>query len=460
MRAGLHDQRLVNPRLRVNRERVTPPPATLFGVSSDPPQSLPAVPESLLPREHALYRPRHSGRQRSALTMAVLFFCAPALMLIVGVRPAEFENRKLADFPSITAGWGFFTGLNAWANDHIPLRDHAVAAANGISRGVFGEAPPVAKPPHQEPNGPIPLPPKDPSLDRPEPTAYVRAIEGKGDWLYLGEDIERACEPLLPVPEVFDRLQALRTAVESSGRKLVLVVAPDKVTTVPQNLPSKYFGAKCAAEAREEFWKSVSRETGALDLRDALRAEAESRKEPVYQQLDSHWTTEGGLVMVRAVAERIQPGVTKSWDFRSAGSSEADAGLPPLLGRTGKMTINNYDLAPDGKTVRGKKLDEPFPAPQRSTQTAGTGVVRPKVVMLGDSFAAPVAEYMSAAFADFTFIHLNTAASDPKPTGQMMATADVVVVEVVERNMLSGNSSVMSSRHLETFKAELARQPR
>jgi hypothetical protein len=460
MRAGLHGHRPVNPYVRVNHQQVTLPPATLSSVSIDPPKSLPAVPESLLPREHALYRPRHSSRQRPALTMAVLFFCAPALLLIAGVRPAEFENRKLADFPSITEGWSFFTGLNAWANDHIPLRDHAVAASNGISRGVFGEAPPVAKPPHQEPNGPIPLPPKDPSLDRPEPTAYVRAIEGKGDWLYLGEDIERACEPLLPVPEVFDRLQALRTAIESSGRKLVLVVAPDKVTTVPENLPSKYFGAQCAAKAREAFWQSVSAKTGALDLRDGLKAEAENRKQPVYQQLDSHWTTEGGLVLVRAVAERVQPGVTKTWDFRPAGSSETDAGLPPLLGRTGKMTINNYELAPDGKTVREKKLNEPFPAPQRSTQTAGTGMVRPKVVMIGDSFAAPLASYMSAAFTDFTFVHLNTAASDPKPTGQLMAGADVVVIEVVERNMLSGNSAVMSSRHLETFKAELARQPR
>jgi alginate O-acetyltransferase complex protein AlgJ len=428
-------------------------------VSIDPPKSLPAVPESLLPREHALYRPRHSARQRTASTLAVIFFCAPALMLLGGVRPAEFENRRLADFPSITAGWGFFTGLDAWANDHIPLRDHAVAAANGISRGVFGEPPPVARP-HRDQTGPIPLPPKDPSLDQPEPTAYVRVIEGKGDWLYLGEDIERPCEPTLPVPEVFDRLRSLRAAVESSGRKLVLVVAPDKVTTVPQNLPAKYFGAECAKKARDDFWRSVTGKTGALDLRDGLRAAAEDRKAPVYQQLDSHWTTEGGLVMVRAIAEAIQPGVTRTWDFRAAGSTETKAGLPPLLGRSATMSVNHYDLAPDGKTVRDKKLSEPFPEPRRSTQSPGTGVVRPKVLVIGDSFATPMAGYLSASFADITFMHLNTASTDPVPTSRMMAAADVVVIEVVERNMIAGNSAVLSIQNIETFQAELARQPR
>ncbi|WP_219910731.1 alginate O-acetyltransferase AlgX-related protein [Saccharothrix carnea] len=428
-------------------------------MSVDQPKSLPALPESLLPREHALYRPRHSSRQRTALTLAVIFFCAPAFLLLVGVRPAEFENRELAAFPSITAGWGFFTGLNAWANDHIPLRDHAVAAADGISRGLFNEAPPVARQP-QEPNGPIPLPPKDPSLDRPDPTAYVRAIEGKDGWLYLGEDIERACEPKLPVAEVFDRLRALRTAVESSGRRLVLVVAPDKVTTVPEFLPAKYFGADCAAKARQEFWGSVVRETGAIDLRPALRKAAEERKEPVYQKLDSHWTTEGGLVMVRAIAERVQQGVTRTWDFRAAGSSDTKAGLPPMLGQSGAMKINHYDLAPDGKTVRDKKMSEPFPEPRRSTQSAGTGVVKARTIVIGDSFATPMAAYLSAGFADLTFQHLNTVASDPAGSARRMAEANVVVIEVVERNVLSGNSAVLATQNIDLIRAELAKRPR
>jgi alginate O-acetyltransferase complex protein AlgJ len=428
-------------------------------VSSDAPKSLPALPESLLPREHALYRPRHSPRQRAALTLAIIFFCGPALLLVVGVRPAEFENRRLAAFPSITDGWGFFTGLNAWANDHIPLRDQAIAAANGISRGLFNEAPPVTRQ-HQEPNGPIPLPPKDPSLDRPEPTAYVRVIEGKDGWLYLGEDVESACEPKLPMPEVFDRLRALRSAVESSGRKLVLVVAPDKVTTVPEFLPARYFGADCSVAARQRFWNSVSSETGAVDLRAALRNAAIQHKGPVYQQLDSHWLTEGGLVMVRAIAERVQPGSTRTWKFRDAGSAEHPAGLPPLLGQAAGMKINRFDLAPDGVNFREKKLSEPFPEARRSTQSAGTGVVRPKVFMLGDSFAAPMASYLSAACADFTFQHLTTVSDDLAGTARRMADAEVVVVEVVERNLLAGTSGVLSLKNIGYLQAELAARPR
>ena len=102
---------------------------------------LPPLPESWLPREHALHRPRHGVRQTSSRVAALVFFCVPLLLLVVGVRAPEFENRRLADFPSVTDGFGLFTGLDQWATDHLPLRDKAVQAEDGISRGVFGEPP-------------------------------------------------------------------------------------------------------------------------------------------------------------------------------------------------------------------------------------------------------------------------------------------------------------------------------
>ncbi|WP_158850545.1 alginate O-acetyltransferase AlgX-related protein [Saccharothrix deserti] len=430
-------------------------------MSIDPPKSLPAVPESLLPREHALYRPRHSSRQRTALTLAVLFLCAPALLLIVGVRPAEFENRKLAAFPSITDGWGFFTGLNSWANDHIPFRDKAVAAAGGISLGLFGERPPVVtQPPQGTPGGPIPLPPKDPSLDQPEPTAYVRALEGKDDWLYLGFDIEDACEPTLKTDEVFNRLARLRQVVEASGRQFVLTIAPNKSTMMPEYLPSRYYGKVCFERASEYFWDRVVSKTGALDVRSGMREAAKQVGAPVYTKYDSHWTHAGGLVMARGVAEAVKPGGTGSWKVDPSSKVERQGDLAPLLGRVEKEQLQAYEVKPDGSTVRSRAVNGDSKQPQRFTQPAAEGVVNAKVAMLGDSFLFYVAQYVVAGFSDITLQHVDGAVADAHAVGRMLAANDVVILEAAERNLVGGINPMLDTKVIDAIAEELAKAPR
>ncbi|MGM1058217.1 alginate O-acetyltransferase AlgX-related protein [Saccharothrix sp. Mg75] len=422
--------------------------------------ALPPTPESLLPRDHALYRPRHSDRQHGALVAAVVFFCVPALLLVVGVRPAEFENRKLADLPSITAGWGFFTGLNSWANDHIPFRDKAVAVDNAVNR-LFGDAPPPpTKQRQDQPSGPIPLPPKDPSLDQPEPTAYVRAIVGKDDWLYLGDDVEDACEPSLRTDEVFARLAALRQAVEASGRKFVLTVAPNKSTVMPEYLPGRYFGKTCHERASDYFWRQLGPKTGAIDLRKGMKAEAERIKAPVYSKYDSHWTHDGGLVMVRAVVDAVQAGRTSSWKVEPSSKVERQGDLAPLLGRTEREEMQAYDVKPDGSTTRSRAVNGDPRQPQRFTQPAGKGVVGKKVGVLGDSFAFYTAQYLVAGFTDITIQHVDGVVADPRAVGRMLAGTDVVVLEAAERNLLGGINPILNPDAIGVIAEELAANPR
>ncbi|QFZ16104.1 alginate O-acetyltransferase AlgX-related protein [Saccharothrix syringae] len=429
-------------------------------MSSERIKGLPVLHESFLPREHALYRPRHGDRQRPALVAALVFFCAPLLLLGVGVRPAEFENRELAPFPSVTDGWAFFTGLGAWADDHVPLRDAAVAAADGVSRGVFGE--PLPRPEHgREVAGPIQVPPpKDPSLDRPEPTAYVDVIEGKGDWLYLGFDVKGACEPALPPDEVFARLARLRRAVETSGRRFVLLVAPNKSTAVPENLPARYFGRACADRARDQFWSRLVGRTGALDVRSALRQAAAESGGPLYTDLDTHWNHQGGVVAARAVAEAVRPGVTRDWEVNPTTRVRLPADLPLLLGRKGEVEVQQYEIEPDGQHGRTELLrGDPY-TPQRVTRPAIPGVVDEKVGLLGDSFAFYVAQYLVAGFADITLQHGDAVNADPHAVARMLAEQDVVVFEAAERNLVGGINPLLQPQVLDVIEGELAKSPR
>ncbi|MEV0677049.1 hypothetical protein AB0I60_11050 [Actinosynnema sp. NPDC050436] len=433
----------------------TPPASTPF----PPTSALPVLPESFLPVEHALYRPRHSTRQRTARFAAVVFFLLPVALLAVGVRPAEFENRRLAEFPSPADGFGFFTGLDKWAADHIPLRDKAVAVADGISRGVFGEAPKFERP--TEPAGPVQAPPpKDPSLDLPEPTAYVQTVEGKDDWLFLGDDIRYACAPTVPLADTYAQLDRLRNAVVSSGRRFVLAVAPNKSTVAADHLPSRYFGKDCATAGRDRFWQSVVGKGGTLDLRPALREAQQKNGRSPYSKNDSHWTHDGSVVLARSLAEAVKPGTTATWRVDRTGTNERPGDLAALLGRKDTDPVPAYVLAPDGRKV--VTLPPPLTdrEPRHLTQDPTTGVVNAKISLIGDSFGYYSAPYVASAFADVRLQHVEGANTDPAAMGRLLAETDVVIVVAAERNLVGGVYPMLKPTAVDAIAAELAARPR
>ena len=297
------------------------------------PRGLPPVDEERLPREHPLHRPRHSRRQRTALVAALLFFLSPVLAAALSARPAEFENRELVPFPSLTEGWQFFPELSNWAGDHLPGRDVAVRTADGISGSLFGESYPFGQSPRalNPPTGPMPPTLDDAELARQRNqllrTGFPQVLQGRDGWLYLGYDVLGACLPERPLDEVFTAVRGLRAAVEGSGRQFVLIPAPNKSTMVPQHLPENYVGAECAQQATNEFWRWMSGQPGVIDLRPDLGQAAARSATPAYSPVDTHWTEEGGLLMTRALAETVAPGSTRTaaalfsgWGARGACS--------------------------------------------------------------------------------------------------------------------------------------------
>jgi len=427
---------------------------------------LPAIHEAWLPNEHSLYRPRHGNRQLTALISAIVFFCTPMLLLVLGVRPEAIENKTLAGFPSPADGWGFFTGLDEWAGDTLPLRGESLRVEDWISRNVFGEPPQLGdKQPDAGPvQGPAqgPLAPTPDNGDDPEKPAhgFPKVIEGRDGWYYLGYDIQGPCRPDRPLDDVIAGLRRLRAAVENSGRKFVFVVAPDKSTMMPEHLPASYPGAACARSATATLWQRVLREAGAVDLRPVLQAVADRTREPIYTKVDTHWSYVGGLVMATAVAERVQPGVTASWQIFPGQTMTRPGDLPPLIGRQEQYQLKYFDLAPDGRTVRSEPIEDDFHTARTLTQPTGRGIVSPRVGVVADSFTELALPYFAGGFADITVVHTDTAETDPAQVARMLAGKDVVVFEAIQRSLAGGTNAVLSDRVLDAIEAELARHPR
>jgi alginate O-acetyltransferase complex protein AlgJ len=433
---------------------------------------LPRLPhESWLPSEHPLHRPRHGPRQLTALLCAAVFFVVPALTLVVGAQPGEFENHRLAAFPSPLDGWGLFTEAPGWAVDHLPFREAAVRGVDRISRGVFGEpspfdqrqaglpAPPFAPPAQAGPSTEHAT--ATPGLAEPPIAAgFPKVIEGKDGWLYYGYDVQGKCRPVRSMDEIIANLVRLRAAVESSGRTFILVVPPDKTTAVPQHLPDTFVGKSCAAEASREFWRRVRTEAGALDLLTSVGQASRADGQPPYYQLDTHWDDHGALAMVRQVAEDIQPGTTAGWVSRPERVAQAPADLPKLLGRDGQNVGQLYSLAPDGGRDRTRQPLGDLRRPVHLQSTPGPGMITRPVGVLADSFLLPATRYLPAAFADIDMVYNTTLADAPQDVLQVMVRSDIVVVESIERNLASGSATVLDPAVIDLIAAELAAHPR
>jgi alginate O-acetyltransferase complex protein AlgJ len=424
-----------------------------------------ALHESWLPKEHPLYRPRHA-HQRLARICALIFFVAPLTALAVFGQPPAIENHAVHGFPSLSQGWGFFTGLLPWATDNLPFRQGAIKVADGISRGLFGEPAPLGEGSDQ-PAGPLPAAPTTttapaaPSVPLDQTSdGYPEVIEGTDGWLYFGYDMQGKCEPAQSLTTIVTNLDRLKAAVEQSGRTFILFVAPDKSSIEPEHLPATYAGKSCASAVDKKFWQQMDLTVGAVDPRPELQAAAAQSGQSVYFPQDTHWNYTGGLIMTRELAERIQPTVSATWRVTPGKRLSGPADLPAMLAQTGTNTSTEYNLAPDGTIDRTHPVASDAQTPLTvHSDFPVTGMVTARTTMIDDSFAQYASPLFPATFADLTTVSPEIAAGDPAAEAARMVSSKVVVVEVVERNLVAGVSPVTNPQFVATVAAELKAHP-
>ncbi|MBA8826621.1 hypothetical protein FHX42_004000 [Saccharopolyspora lacisalsi] len=430
-------------------------------MSIQEPGELPAVHEAWLPREHPLHRPRHGGRQATALVCALLFFAAPVLAWTFGARAAPLENRPQAEFPSITRGWGFFTGLSAWATDHLSFRQGAVHSVEALSQGLFGESARLGESTSGSPVGGDGGDDSDRDRRRRDlrMSMFPDVIHGKDGWMYLGHDASYKCVPEIGIDRVIAGLRRWRDVVEASGREFRLVIPPDKSTVYPEHMPDEFAGERCMTEARAEFWRRVPAATGAFDMRERLRTIAESDGEPIYTKRDTHWRHRGGVAMTRMLAESLRSGVTEDWQVRPSRRFQHNADIPDLLGREETWTVQGHSLAPDGGADNTRFVPSDFQQPLHLESEQRPGMITRPTRMVADSFAQFASPYMAAAFSDLTITHPDNAAERPRKVARTLAEGEVVIFELSERFVAGGRYPMLDPKVADRVGEYLAAHP-
>ncbi|HET9103442.1 MAG TPA: hypothetical protein VFN55_08815 [Solirubrobacteraceae bacterium] len=369
--------------------------------------------------------------------LGLVFFFTPVALRLVGVQPRPFENRPLAAAPRLAQGFRFFNGATRFLIDRMPLRDQAVHANTWIDEHIFATNPDYGANGLggvQADQGALPFSGTT-AQDRARvagnahaaapqaavPSTASQVIVGRDGWLYLQGVLDRACHPFIAFGAAVREWERLIDVIRASGRRVVLVVPPDKSSLYPEYLPASTPNLACGRQGTDALWSLLQRRSvraaGILPLRAPLLAE--KRADPavrLYFKTDSHWNAVGALSMTQAVL--------------------------PALSRTVRLLPSDVVTTPpiryagDLLTLSGLSYDET--APTRAIRRApGAPVIQAPTVLVGDSYAEMPGTNITQPlllepyFRHLTYVNWNT--TTPRRQAAAIRAAREVVLESVER---------------------------
>ncbi|MBM6400996.1 alginate O-acetyltransferase AlgX-related protein [Phycicoccus sonneratiae] len=377
------------------------------------------------------------GQHRRLLPVVVaggVFVFGPLVAGLAGARATALENRPLADRPSLSAGWKVFDEASLWVSDHLPVRTAAVQARSEVVRGVFGDH---AVEPTRVVDG----------------VAWPSVVEGRDRWLYAGGDFVNACHPQLGVEETVERLERMTTLLREHGRTVAVVVVPDKSTVVDDGLPARYLGRACAAERKDAFWSAYTgRDPDFLDLRPALE-EADAGPGRAYLRSDSHWTPAGALVYARAVVDHVAPGTWEQSEVRAGAPFRKQGDLASVLLEDRVDEVPGWDVVRPEVRLDSESRSGDFTFRTQQSSDDPGALVRGRTAIIGDSFTFNSRAAWTPWFERSTTRHW--VKTEPDLVLHEMVESDTVVLELVERDIATGDLGVFDEAFVDRLEAGL-----
>ncbi len=276
------------------------------------------------------------------------------------------------------------------------------------------------------------------------PSADV--ILGRNGWVFLGGIAKGYTKYADPVgdarhvnrytPETLAAMANYLVAVKNwlavRGVRYLFVVAPNKHSIYPENLPP-WLVPEYPDSALDQLLAYVREHTDVpvLDLRPVLLRAKEHGE--VYYYHDSHWNWLGANHAQQAIREEIEkliPGSLDATLFPMKKGQEREGDLHAFLGMLPRM---RPALVPDFKGDCQPRLEPPGAAP-RDVHSQYCDRGRLQVLVYRDSFFSHLEPYLSRVFARLTSIwtkvdktSLQAQLDKNKP--------DLVIEEWVERNL-------------------------
>ena len=207
---------------------------------------------------------------------------APLVAFALGVRPANIENRTLADAPPFSLST--LGHLEAWKeaanafSDRLPWRDLLVQAHSAVKLEWLG--------------------------DSPNPDSVIL---GRGGWLFLREEFDTCMWADTTPQAVVQAFDLVHAVVETSGRRFRYVIVPAKSTIERDHYRRRSYSFETCSRDHEAALRSLLRgQAGAIDLYPAMLA-GKRRGLDWWKRTDTHLDGGGELLITRRIVQSLDP---------------------------------------------------------------------------------------------------------------------------------------------------------
>lgn len=275
---------------------------------------------------------------------------------------------------------------------------------------------------------------------------FPQVVVGRNGWLDFNSDgnldTYQNANPLEERLKVIHRqLVALNQELKARGVTLIVVVAPNKETIYPNKVPPQI--VKLQEKSRLDLLLGMFDESDApilLDLRPALLQGRTERQ--IYYQTDTHWNAYGAYIAYREIMNRVsqdypdlRPLSLADFEFTETAPKTMD--IARLLGSD---FLQEPAVMIQPNFASSAYFYRIPPSSNVSVSSSKLGLGR-TLLVYHDSFGDTLNEFLQYSFEDVVYIR--GAISD----GSLASAAwvdsvepDVIVIEIVERNMVYLNN--------------------
>lgn len=349
------------------------------------------------------YNPKTVG----TLLFCALFFCLCAFFSVGMLIPGASTAVEGAEMPALMTDGrisdGFGDDFEAWFSKRFAFRSTVVDLFSSLKEHVFR-------------------------------TGNDQVTVGEDGFLYFNDTLDSFLreEPLTEeeLAAIADALSNLDAYAEEHGARLLFVCAPNKNTVYPEYMPVRYRMAQpdTLSDLDRLFaYLGAKTEVEFLDLRPALTDAKEAHL--LYHKRDSHWNGYGAHIAYEAIMTQLDLPMP---DFSvlerteiTTHEGDLDRLLYPGTVKYDDNTVYHYDGQYIYTSAFSTEMDMTI-----TTRSAGSAG---KLLCFRDSFASALLGDLAISFSQMQMERAIPYRLDLLETFD----ADVVIVEIVERNLRS-----------------------
>lgn len=332
----------------------------------------------------------------------------PVVVFASGTRPEPNQNRPPTPLPEITAesvlDRELTPQLDAYLEDALIIAPGAVAA-EAWTDVALGDSP------------------------------SEEVTLGTNGWLYYTFSLSRPCLAPQEVAAFADTVARAERAVAATGRTLIVAIAPDKATIIPDFLPDD---DTCVNEVADQLHQLEGPEA-LLTVWEKMRT-ARAKERPIYFRLDTHWTNEGAGVMAKAIVDKMVPDGWSEAAVTKLATVDHEGDLTVLLGLPSTEPADELaTVLPSNEQTRevrtlvtasGAEYDKVVAV---DFSVTGEPVVTGHAVVMHDSYGWALTPMLSPYFETASFV------AEPDPAvGHMwddLAAAETIVHVSAQRSL-------------------------